>query len=116
MNDLSASDIMLYGAIAGVFVSAIGAVLWALSYRGRTRWSADRADEVVAEGIRVLRASAGDSVVVTYPGTLTQDQRTQIIASVERRLPDGVIAMVLDGGLRMSHVVSVGDAPAESTL
>lgn len=116
MNELSASDIILCGAIAGALVVAVGAVLWALAYRGRMRWSADRADKIVAEGIRILRASAGDSVVVTYPGALTQDQRNQIIASVERRLPDGVVAMVLDGGLRMSHVVSVADAPIKATI
>lgn len=103
MNNLSATDILLYGALAGAVVVAIGAVLWACAYRGRTRFKAER--------IEVITARPGDAVVVTYPNHLTQDQRTQIIKSVERRLPEGVIAMVLDGGLRMSHVVSLKDAP-----
>jgi hypothetical protein len=105
MNDLSATDIMLFGALAGALALIVLAGLWALAHRGRRRFNAER--------VEIITASAGDAVVVTYPGQLTQDQRTQIIKSIERRLPDGVIAMVLDGGLRMSHVVSVSDAPIE---
>lgn len=45
MNDLTAIDILLYGALAGVIAVAIGAVLWALAYRGRKRWSAERQRE-----------------------------------------------------------------------
>jgi hypothetical protein len=103
MNDLSANDILLFGALAGVLIVTIGAALWALTHRGRRRFNAER--------VQIITAQPGDAVVVTHPGTLTQDQRTQIIAAVERRLPDGVIAMVLDGGLRMSHVVSLHDDP-----
>lgn len=111
MNNLSATDILLYGALAGAVLVAIGAVLWACAYRGRKRWSAERADRMVAEGIRSITASPGDAVVVTYPGMLTQEQRGQIVEAVERRLPKGVNALLMDGGLRMSHVVSLKDAP-----
>lgn len=72
MNDLSASDILLYGSLSGVVVVTVGALLWALAYRGRTRWSADRAGQVVAESVQVITANPGDAVMVTYPGTLTK--------------------------------------------
>jgi hypothetical protein len=111
MNDLSANDILLFGALTGVLLVVLIGGLWALTHRGRQRWSADRADRVVAEGIRIITASPGDAVVVTYPNMLTQEQRGQIIAAIERRLPQGVNALLLDGGLRMSHVVSVSEAP-----
>jgi gas vesicle protein len=42
MNNLSATDILLYGALVGAVVVAFGAVLWACAYRGRQRWSAER--------------------------------------------------------------------------
>jgi hypothetical protein len=45
MNNLSAFDILLYGALTGVVLVAIGAALWALAYRGRKRWSAERQSE-----------------------------------------------------------------------
>jgi len=112
--ELSALDILLYGALAGVIAVALGAALWALAWRGRKRWSTDRADRVVAEGIQRLTTSPGDAVVITYPGLMTKEQRGQIIEAIERRLPKGVNAMVLEGGLRMSHVVSVKDAPVEA--
>jgi hypothetical protein len=42
MNDFSAFDILLYRALAGVVLEAVGAALWALAYQGRKRWSAWR--------------------------------------------------------------------------
>jgi hypothetical protein len=116
MNDLSALDIPLYGALSGAAVVAVCAVLWALAYRGRKRWSADRADQVVADGIRILVAGPGDAVVVTYPGTMSQEQRAWIIEAIERRLPKGVNAMVMDGGLNLSHVVSSATSPGHVAL
>lgn len=109
MNNLSAFDIMLFGALVGALVLILLGGLWALAHRGRKRWSSEHADRVVAEGIQVITASPGDAVVVTYPGHMTTEQRNQIIEDIERRLPKGVNAMVLEGGLRMSHVVSVKD-------
>jgi hypothetical protein len=111
MNDLSANDILLFGALAGALVVVVLSLCWAVAHRGRQRWSAERVDRMVAERIQIITASPGDAVVVTYPGTLTPEQRTQIIAAIERRLSNGVSAMVLDGGLRMSHVVSVSASP-----
>lgn len=35
----------------------------------------------------------------------------QIVASAERRLPIGVSAMVIDGVLKVSHVVGLSDSP-----
>jgi hypothetical protein len=111
MNDLSAFDILMYGALAGAVLVAVGAALWAMAYRGRQRWSTDRADQLVADGMHILTARPGDAVVITYPGLMTQEQQMQIIAAVERKLPKGVMAIVLENGLRMSHVVSVSDLP-----
>jgi hypothetical protein len=111
MNDLSANDIMLFGALVGALALVLLGGLWALAHRGRKRWSAERADRVVADGIQIITAAPGDAVVVTYPGHMTAEQRSQIIEAMERRLPKGVNAVVLEGGLRMSHVVSVSDAP-----
>lgn len=106
MNNVSATnDILLLAALAGALVLVLVGGLWALTHRGRKRWSADRVDRVVAEGIQVITASPGDSVVVTYPGMLTKEQRGQIVEAIERRLPDGVNAMLMDGGLRVSHVI-----------
>lgn len=107
MNELSANDILLFGALAGVLVLVLIGGLWALAHRGRKRWSTDRADRIVADGIHVVTAGPGDAVVVTYPGMLTKEQRGQIVEAIERRLPKGVNALLMDGGLRMSHVVSV---------
>lgn len=104
MSDI---DIILVAALIGAFCLVLLGGLWALAYRGRTRWSADRTDQVVADGIQIVTAGPGDAVVVTYPGHMTEEQRDQIIEIMERRLPKGVSAMVLEGGLRMSHVVSV---------
>lgn len=109
MNDLSAFDILLFVALIGAVMVSLLGLCWALAHRGRQRWSAEHVDRVVAERIQVITASPGDAVVVTYPGVLTPEQRTQIVAAIERRLSSGVNAMVLDGGLRMSHVVSVKD-------
>jgi hypothetical protein len=111
MNDLSAIDIILFCALMGAVMVAVLGLCWALEYRGRKRWSAERADRVVADGIQVITAAPGDAVVVTYRGHMTAEQRTQIIETMERRLPKGVNAMVLEGGMRVSHVVSVSDAP-----
>lgn len=110
MNDLSANDILLFGVLVGALVLIMLGGVWALAHRGRKRWSAQRADCVVAESIQVIIASPGDAVVVTYAGHMSTEQRNQIIEAIERRLPKGVNAMLLDGGLRMSHVVSVKDA------
>ncbi|MDQ2822051.1 MAG: hypothetical protein M3Y65_16925 [Pseudomonadota bacterium] len=41
MNDLSANDILLFGALIGVLAVILLGGLWALAHRGRTRWSAD---------------------------------------------------------------------------
>jgi hypothetical protein len=112
MNDLSANDILLFGALAGVLVVIVLGLCWAVAHRGRQRWRAERADRVVAEGIQYIAAGPGDTVVVTYAGALTQEQRGQIIEAIERRLPKGVNALLMDGGVRVSHVVSVKDAPA----
>jgi hypothetical protein len=105
--DLSANDILLFGALAGVLAVIVMGLCWAVAHRGRQRWSAERADQVLADGIQILTAAPGDAVVVTYPGHMTAEQRNQIIEAMERRLPKGVNAMVLEGGLRVSHVVSV---------
>ncbi len=42
MNDLSAFDILLYGALSGVVLVAVCAGLWALAWRGRCRFNAER--------------------------------------------------------------------------
>ena len=42
MNDLSAFDILLYGALSGAVLVAVGAALWALAWRGRRRFNAER--------------------------------------------------------------------------
>jgi hypothetical protein len=104
-------DLAMYAVLASALLLTIVAALWALAYRGRTRWNAERADRVVADGMHILTAGPGDAVVVTYPGMLTQEQRGQIIEAIERRLPKGVNAIVLEGGLRLSHVVSVSASP-----
>jgi hypothetical protein len=110
MNNLSATDIMLFGALFGALALIVLAGLWALSHRGRKRWSPERTDRVVDEGIRILKTSAGDMVVVTYPGHLTREQGRQIMEAMERKLPKGVKAMLMDGGMRVSHVVSASEA------
>jgi hypothetical protein len=109
--ELSANDILLFSALAGALVVVVLGLCWAVAHRGRQRWSAERADRIVADGIQIITVAPGDAVVVTYPGHMTAEQRSQIIEAMERRLPRGVNAMVLEGGLRMSHVVSVSDAP-----
>jgi hypothetical protein len=112
--ELSATDIILFGVLAGALIVTLLGLLWAMAYQGRKRWSVEHADRVVADGIQIITASPGDAVVVTYPGMLTQEQRGQIIEAIERRLCKGVSAMVLDGGLGMSHVVSLREAPVET--
>lgn len=102
---------MLLGALVGTLALVVLGGIWALAHRGRKRWSTERADRIVADGIQVVTAGPGDAIVVTYPGMLTKEQRGQIAEAIERRLPKGVNAMLLDGGLRMSHVVKVSDAP-----
>jgi hypothetical protein len=102
MNDLSAIDIILFCALMGAVMVAVLGLCWALEYRGRQRWSAER--------VQIIVAQPGDAVVITYPGSLTAKQREQIIASAERRLPTGVSAMVMDSGLRVERVVSVSDS------
>lgn len=109
MNDFSANDIMLFGVLTGALVLVLIGGLWALARRGRKRWSAERADHVTPERVQVIKASPGDSVVLTYPRVLTAEQRDHLIGVVERRLPKGVNAMVLEGGVCMSHVVSLKD-------
>lgn len=104
MND-PVLEVVLYLIVAAVCAAGLLFSAWTMARCGRNRSSAER--------IQILTAQPGDAVVITYPGTLTQDQRMQIIKSAERRLPDGVIALVLDGGLCMSHVVSVNHAPGE---
>jgi hypothetical protein len=46
MNDLSANDILLFGALAGVLVVIVLGLCWAVAHRGRQRWSAERRDNV----------------------------------------------------------------------
>lgn len=111
MNDLSANDILLFGALTGALLVVLIGGLWALAHRGRKRWSAERTAEPAPERVQVIKASPGDAVVLTYPRVLTAEQRDHLITIIERRLPKGVMAIVLEGGLRMSHVVSVKDAP-----
>jgi hypothetical protein len=101
MNDLSANDILLFGALVGALALVLIGGLWALAHRGRKRWRAAR--------VQIIVAQPGDAVVITYSGSLTAKQREQIIASAERRLPIGVSAMVMDGGLQVARVVSVKD-------
>jgi hypothetical protein len=110
MNNLSATDIMLFGALFGALALIVLAGLWALAHRGRKRWTAERADRVVADGMRILKAGAGDIIVITYPGHLTREQGRQIMEAMERKLPKGVKAMLMDGGMRMSHVVTASEA------
>ena len=116
MNNVSANDILLFGALVGALLVVLIGGLWALAHRGRKRWSAERTAEPVPERVQVIKASPGDAVVMTYPRVLTAEQRDHLIRIIECRLPKGVMAIVLEGGLRMSHVVSIKDAPVKSTL
>lgn len=101
MNDLSANDILLFGALSGALLVVLIGSLWALAHRGRRRFNAER--------VQIITAQPGDAVVITYAGSLTAKQREQIAASAERRLPTGVSAVVMDGGLQVSRVVSLSD-------
>lgn len=101
MNNVTV-EVVLYMVVAVVCAAGLLFSAWTVSRARRTRFSAER--------VQVITAQPGDAVVVTYDRVLTQDQRKHIIAALERRLPAGVMAMVLDGGLRMSHVVKVSDA------
>lgn len=103
MNDLSANDILLFGALTGALLLVLIGGLWSLAHRGRRRFNAER--------VQIITAQPGDAVVITYAGSLTVKQREQIVASAERRLPTGVSAMVMDGGLQVSCVVGLSDAP-----
>lgn len=100
---------ILLAALVGVFCLILLGGLWALAYRGRKRWSAERGGRTVSDGIQIIRASAGDVAVVTHPSALTQEMREWVIKAVERQLPQGVSVVLLDSGLRMSHVVSGAD-------
>jgi len=42
MNDPTVFDCFLYGALIGAGILATGGLCWALAYRGRKRWSAER--------------------------------------------------------------------------
>ncbi len=42
MNNATALDCFLCGALIGAGILATGGLCWALAYRGRKRWSAER--------------------------------------------------------------------------
>ena len=42
MNDLSANDILLFGALAGVLVVIVLGLCWAVAHRGRQRFNTER--------------------------------------------------------------------------
>lgn len=42
MNNLSAFDIMLFGALVGALVAIVLGLCWAVAHRGRQRWSAGK--------------------------------------------------------------------------
>ena len=47
MNNVTALDCFLYGALIGAGILATGGLCWALAYRGRKRWSAERRGDPV---------------------------------------------------------------------
>lgn len=46
MNDLSANDILLFGALTGALVVTLLGLLWAMAHQGRKRWSAERFERI----------------------------------------------------------------------
>lgn len=46
----------------------------------------------------VLSAKTGDTIVISYPGTLTKVQREDIRDQVDEAIPDGIKVIVLDCG------------------
>lgn len=55
--------------------------------------------------VRRLRARSGDVVVVQTAEALTSEEAAQVRRQVEGRLPRGVKALVLSGGLEISSVL-----------
>ena len=66
----------------------------------------DSAQSDIAARVDVLRPKLGDTLVVTYASRLSAEQRNAIKAQVELLVPDGVKAMVLDGGASLALVAA----------
>lgn len=68
--------------------------------------SAPSAQTDMAARIDVLRPKEGDTIALTYPGHLSAEQFKRIEEQVSPLVPDGVKAMVLDGGASLTHVAA----------
>jgi hypothetical protein len=62
--------------------------------------------------IDVLRPCAGDTIVLTVPGRLTDKQRDQIRRVATEWLPVSVKVLVLDSGISVAHIAAPAHAPA----
>ncbi|MBK5204346.1 MAG: hypothetical protein JJD98_02745 [Polaromonas sp.] len=54
------------------------------------------------ETIEMVSVKLGDVVILTMNGHLSTDQRERLMSCVNDVLPDGVKALVLDGGVKMA--------------
>ncbi len=64
------------------------------------------------ERIQVLSIASGDTLIITKEGQLNQEQRERIKASVQASIPEGCKVMVLEGGLKVSAVVTATNPDA----
>ena len=61
--------------------------------------------------IEVLRPKAGDTIVLTVPGRLTDRQRDQVRRAAAEWMPANVKVLVLDSGITMAHLVAPAPTP-----
>ena len=66
----------------------------------------------IEASIDVLRPAAGDTIVLSVPGRLTDKQRDHIRCAAAGFLPDAVKVLVLDSGISMAHVVAPEPEPS----
>jgi len=66
--------------------------------------------------IEALRPSAGDAIVVSVPGRLTDVQREHIRDACRAGLPSGVKVLVLDAGISLAHVAAPQPALAPTEV
>lgn len=58
---------------------------------------------VTLEGVK-LNLSEGDMLAVMVPEKISAERRLLMHAAVERALPDGVKAIIFDGGITVSAI------------
>lgn len=56
--------------------------------------------------IDVLRPAAGDAIVVSVPGRLTNEQLATIRGACLAGLPSGIKVLVLDSGISLAHMIA----------